>query len=39
MWRGTVYSVIAEPDTVDIQGDVMSAEAIEAMAHNCMLNS
>lgn len=39
MERRLVYSVIAEPDTVDAQGDVMSAETIEAMAHNYMLNS
>ena len=37
--RRLVYSVIAEPDTVDAQGDVMSAETIEAMAHNYMLIS
>lgn len=37
--RRLVYSVIAEPDTVDADGDVMSAEAIEEMAHNYMLDS
>ena len=37
--RRLVYSVIAEPDTVDAQGDVMSAETIEAMAHSYMLIS
>jgi hypothetical protein len=37
--RRLVYSVIAEPDTVDAQGDTMSAETIETMAHNYMLNS
>ena len=35
--RRLVYSVIAEPDTVDAQGDVMSAETIEEMAHNFLL--
>jgi len=34
-----VYSVIAEPDTVDAQGDVMSAETIEEMAHNFLLRA
>ncbi len=34
-----VYSVIAEPDTVDAQGDVMSTETIEKMAHSYLLNS
>ena len=33
------YSVIAEPDTVDAQSDVMSAETIEEMAHNFLLHS
>ncbi len=37
--RRLVYSVIAEPDTVDAQGDVMSAETIEEMAHNFLLRS
>lgn len=37
--RRLVYSVIAEPDTVDAQGDVMTAETIEAMAHDFMLYS
>jgi hypothetical protein len=37
--RRLVYSVIAETDTVDAQGDVMSAETIEEMAHNYMLRS
>ncbi|NPV63665.1 MAG: hypothetical protein HPY61_13760 [Methanotrichaceae archaeon] len=37
--RRLVYSVIAEPDTVDAQGDIMTAETIEEMAHNYMLNS
>ncbi len=32
--RRLVYSVITEPDTVDVQGDVMRAETIEEMAHN-----
>jgi hypothetical protein len=31
--------VIAEPDIADAQGDVMSAETIETMAHNYMLIS
>ena len=31
--------MIAEPDTVDAQGDVMSAENIEKMAHNFLLRS
>ena len=39
MERRLVYSVIAEPDTVDAQGDVMSAETIEEMAHNFLLRS
>lgn len=34
-----VYSVIAEPDTLDAQGDVMSAETIEELAHNFLLPS
>ena len=29
--------MIAEPDTVDAQGDVMSAETIEEIAHNFLL--
>ncbi len=33
------YRVIAEPDTVDAQGDVMSAETVEEMAHNFLLRS
>ena len=37
--RRLVYSVIAEPDTIDAQGDVMSAETIEEMAHNFLLRS
>jgi len=37
--RRLVYSVIAETDTVDAQGDVMSAETIEEVAHNYMLRS
>ena len=37
--RRLVYCVIAEPDTVDAQGDVMSAETIEKMAHSYLLNS
>ena len=37
--RRLVYSVIAEPDTVDAQGDVMNAETIEEMAHNFLLRS
>jgi hypothetical protein len=37
--RRLVYSVIAEPDIGDAQGDVMSAETIEGMAHNYMLRS
>ena len=37
--RRLVYSVIAESDISDAQGDVMSAETIEEMAHNYMLNS
>jgi len=37
--RRLVYSVIAEPDTVDAQGDVMSAETIEEIAHNFLLRS
>ena len=37
--RRLVYSVIAEPDTVDAQSDAMSAETIEEMAHNYMLRS
>jgi len=35
--RRLVYSVITEPDTVDAQGDVMSAETIEEMAHNFLI--
>ena len=34
-----VYSVIAESDIKDAQGDVMSAETIEDMAHDYILNS
>jgi len=34
-----VYSVIAESDIKDAQGDVMSAETIENMAHDYMLKS
>jgi hypothetical protein len=37
--RHLVYGVIAEPDTVDAQGDVMSALTIEELAHDYMLNS
>ncbi len=37
--RHLVYSVIAEPDTADAEGDVMSVETIEEMAHNYMLDS
>ena len=39
MERRLIYSVIAEPDTVDAQGDVMSAETIEEMSHNFLLRS
>lgn len=31
--------MIAEPDTLDAQDDVMSAETIEEMAHNFLLPS
>ena len=34
-----IYGVIAEPDTVDAQGDVMSAETMEEMAHIFLLRS
>jgi uracil-DNA glycosylase family 4 len=37
--RRLVYSVIAESDIKDAQGDVMSAETIENMAHDYMLKS
>jgi len=37
--RRLVYSVITEPDTVDVQGDVMRAETIEEMAHIFLLRS
>lgn len=37
--RRLVYSVIAESDIADAQGDVMSGETIEEMAHNYMLDS
>jgi len=37
--RRLVYSLITEPDTVDAQGDVMSAETIEEMAHNFLFRS
>ena len=35
--RRLVYSVIAESGMVDAQGDVMSAQTIEDMAHNFMM--
>ena len=37
--RRLVCRVIAETDTVDAQGDVMSDETIEEMAHNFLLRS
>lgn len=33
-----VYGIVYEPDTVDLQGDFMSAETIEKMAHDFMEN-
>ena len=33
-----VYGIVYEPDTVDLQGDFMSAKTIEKMAHNFMEN-
>ena len=37
--RRLVYSVIAESDIKDAQGDLMSAETSESMAHDYMLKS
>ena len=34
-----VYGVVLEPDSVDLQGDIISVEEIEKSAHNYMINS
>ena len=34
-----VYGVVLEPDSIDLQGDVISSEEIERSAHNYMINS
>lgn len=37
--RHLVYGVVLEPDTEDLQGDVISAEDIEKAAHRFMIES